>query len=930
MARSAQVHLQREKALEELGITVDKSMVGIHPPKRFPHLVNLSEDPWMSECLVYQIQSGTTVVGNTSSSTATIKLSGFGLLDEHCFFENKGGQVFLTSQEEGTTLVNGHPLGSGKPVLLESGFRLIIGFHVFRFVAPEAVKKRREQSMLVDEKRSSTPDPPTVIDWDYARREAALAGQNMKGADLDRLDDEVLDELFNDILKARSKRRPDSRFSHSPSNDETMDDLPDSTQKESVVEAASSELLTPSNDRQDQDFIVVGTPTRSQRKSGSRRSASQYDFLTDDVDDRNAVLEAQAKVLDGEIKRLRHQAAQASISRRSDIQEPLVLTVRERSLARKMIDKWRGTKTFAMSETILLYAKDLREANIIARTNQQSVSYNFIILDEGPADPFLAHSEGPEVGVRVVDGTSIYTWTLGEFRRRLKAMRNLSSDREHFDRDVFRQKPAQPFSCVGVALFALSPCLREQPIEMTVSIFDPLTGEASGTCRISLRLTVVLEDEPSQLVFSLDHITGFTQNDFRRLSAQLALSSLLGPVENDEVLAATIVDLETSSSAHLNLKRSLKLLMTPEREHHLLTELAEIRFFAEPTSDYVTRLERTDARKSVPLQSGPIIKAKNTLRHALLVHLQIQEIDAKGDWKPLEVHTSGSARPTFHIHQGLQRRIVVELQHNSVESLRIDNLTCVSISNIRIGSVIESTQLVELQALSRDVSAGNARIVCLWDSAAHDAPRLNRISDEDISLRLSFLVDFEQSSDPAVLETDFNVRVLSRDAGRSSTFFGFLRSTTISDRQSGIFTLAFEPTRTREPSKLWEMDTSEEKLTNESILGTWRPRSVELVNEYNRLRADQIKHAHLQAVKAILKLARLPPTKTELETTSVQAADSVLRRTVEQWRSFVHTHKPTEIKKETHQEVEAREAIRKLLPQPRSARAPTVKLVKPL
>lgn len=34
LAKTQEVHREREKALEELGITVDKNMVGVHAPKR--------------------------------------------------------------------------------------------------------------------------------------------------------------------------------------------------------------------------------------------------------------------------------------------------------------------------------------------------------------------------------------------------------------------------------------------------------------------------------------------------------------------------------------------------------------------------------------------------------------------------------------------------------------------------------------------------------------------------------------------------------------------------------------------------------------------------------------------------------------------------------------------------------------------------------
>jgi kinesin family protein 1 len=60
MAATQAIHVAREKALEELGITVDKDMVGVHAPQKFPSLVNLNEDPLMSECLIYQLKPGTT------------------------------------------------------------------------------------------------------------------------------------------------------------------------------------------------------------------------------------------------------------------------------------------------------------------------------------------------------------------------------------------------------------------------------------------------------------------------------------------------------------------------------------------------------------------------------------------------------------------------------------------------------------------------------------------------------------------------------------------------------------------------------------------------------------------------------------------------------------------------------------------------------
>lgn len=41
LVKTQAVQKEREAALEELGITVDKNHVGVHTPKKMPHLVNL-------------------------------------------------------------------------------------------------------------------------------------------------------------------------------------------------------------------------------------------------------------------------------------------------------------------------------------------------------------------------------------------------------------------------------------------------------------------------------------------------------------------------------------------------------------------------------------------------------------------------------------------------------------------------------------------------------------------------------------------------------------------------------------------------------------------------------------------------------------------------------------------------------------------------
>ena len=43
-----------------VSVTKDGGTVGVFSPKETPHLVNLCEDPLMSECLLYYIKEGIT------------------------------------------------------------------------------------------------------------------------------------------------------------------------------------------------------------------------------------------------------------------------------------------------------------------------------------------------------------------------------------------------------------------------------------------------------------------------------------------------------------------------------------------------------------------------------------------------------------------------------------------------------------------------------------------------------------------------------------------------------------------------------------------------------------------------------------------------------------------------------------------------------
>lgn len=248
LQKTQQIHREREAALEELGISIEKGFVGLSTPKKMPHLVNLSDDPLLAECLVYNIKPGKTSVGNVEDSTTTseIRLNGTKILREHCTFENADHQVTIIPNDGAAVMVNGVRIEA--PTRLRSGNRIILGdFHIFRFNHPmEARAERKEQSLLrhtvttyqlgspgprgghsralsrADSEIDGYPSRPESpmpgrfgrdSDWSYARREAAGA---MLGVDqkIANLTEEELDSLFDDVQRERAVRkgRPESRL----------------------------------------------------------------------------------------------------------------------------------------------------------------------------------------------------------------------------------------------------------------------------------------------------------------------------------------------------------------------------------------------------------------------------------------------------------------------------------------------------------------------------------------------------------------------------------------------------------------------------------------------------------------------------------------------------------------------------------------------
>ncbi|GAA6076481.1 kinesin-like protein KIF1C [Tachysurus ichikawai] len=197
LRKTESIRLEREALLAEMGVSIreDGGTVGVFSPKKTPHLVNLNEDPLMSECLLYYIKDGITRVGQED---VDIRLSGQFIKELHCVFcseVEENGEVVVTLEPlpGAETYVNGKQITEG--VVLKQGNRVVMGKnHVFRFNHPEQARLERERSATQDQQGEQ-------VDWSYAQKELL----EKQGIDIKQEMERRLQDLENQYRKEKEE-----------------------------------------------------------------------------------------------------------------------------------------------------------------------------------------------------------------------------------------------------------------------------------------------------------------------------------------------------------------------------------------------------------------------------------------------------------------------------------------------------------------------------------------------------------------------------------------------------------------------------------------------------------------------------------------------------------------------------------------------------
>uniref|UniRef100_A0A803YBD6 Kinesin-like protein KIF14 n=1 Tax=Meleagris gallopavo TaxID=9103 RepID=A0A803YBD6_MELGA len=195
-AWKAKLEQAEKRKLEDIK-ELQKAGIAFKMDNRLPNLVNLNEDPQLSEVLLYMIKEGETTVGRyTADSKHDIQLSGVLIADDHCVIKNTTGQVSIIPLREAKTYVNGNCIVN--PTVLHHGDRVILGGdHYFRFNHPVEVQKIKGLSCGT----TLLHDGPK--DFEFAKNELLIAQRAQLESEIEEARLKAKEEMMKSVQIAK-------------------------------------------------------------------------------------------------------------------------------------------------------------------------------------------------------------------------------------------------------------------------------------------------------------------------------------------------------------------------------------------------------------------------------------------------------------------------------------------------------------------------------------------------------------------------------------------------------------------------------------------------------------------------------------------------------------------------------------------------------
>uniref|UniRef100_A0A3B4TV24 Kinesin-like protein KIF14 n=1 Tax=Seriola dumerili TaxID=41447 RepID=A0A3B4TV24_SERDU len=401
-----QAEIRKREETKEL----QKAGVTFKVDNRLPNLVNLNEDPQLSEMLLYMIKEGKTTVGKLKSgSSHDIQLTGALIADQHCVITSIHGTISVTPMESAKTFVNGNLISDS--TVLHHGDRVILGGdHYFRFNHPAEVQSGMRVSCW-------TGAGDGHKDFEFAKNELLAAQRAQLEAEIEEAHLKAKEEMMQGIQMAKEvaqKELYDQKALYEDRIRVLERELTEENQRKHQQELDQQRVATQMAELK-MAKLELEQEVDTHKKRLRLHMESQVRTQTNAMEEHRV---CQAKIVDA------LEAEKRKISKElEDMQKKRAL--RENHTSRNVSPQWDAMKLSLMIE----------EANkISAKLKKNTVFSRHESLDNENME------QGDLLQVRVQNtklGISTF-WTLDKFQNNMAAMRELEQgDSTSKDDDVF-------------------------------------------------------------------------------------------------------------------------------------------------------------------------------------------------------------------------------------------------------------------------------------------------------------------------------------------------------------------------------------------------------------------------------------------------------------------------------------------------------------
>uniref|UniRef100_A0AAY4EXC4 Kinesin-like protein KIF14 n=1 Tax=Denticeps clupeoides TaxID=299321 RepID=A0AAY4EXC4_9TELE len=386
---------EETKELQRAGITFKVD-------NRLPNLVNLNEDPQLSEMLLYMIKEGQTKVGRLKSDSAhDIQLSGTLIADQHCVISNERGTVSITPMENAKTFVNGNLLSAS--TVLHHGDRVILGGdHYFRFNHPREVQSGGRVSCWFGEGQR---------DFEFAKNELLSAQRAQLEAEIEEARLKAKEEMIQGIQVAKEvaqKELTEQKIIYEDRIKALEQELEEQSQRKKLQELDKRRVASEMEELQAAKTLLE-QQVHTHKKRLHLEAQATRQAMADHVVRHAKIVEA----LEAEKKKIAEDLAEQ--------QKKHIL--RENQTQKSAPPQWDAMKLSLMIQEANTISKKLRKHTVFSRHE---------VSDTGSGEGIVqVHVQNTKLGITTF-------WSLEKFQSNLAAIRDLDQgDCTSKDDDVF-------------------------------------------------------------------------------------------------------------------------------------------------------------------------------------------------------------------------------------------------------------------------------------------------------------------------------------------------------------------------------------------------------------------------------------------------------------------------------------------------------------